>query len=51
MPRWGLFFLMPWPAAIYGRIGAANAVLTADAGTGRSVWCIHKIHFNGQNAE
>jgi hypothetical protein len=31
-----LIFLMPRPAAIYIRICAANAVLTAHAGTGRS---------------
>jgi hypothetical protein len=37
MPReGGLTFLMSRPAAIYIKIGAANAVLTAHAGTGRS---------------
>jgi hypothetical protein len=32
----GLIFLMPRPAAIYMKIGAANSVLTAHAGTDKS---------------
>jgi hypothetical protein len=34
----GLIFLMSRPAAIYTRIGAANAVLTANARTGKALF-------------